>query len=150
MSTVPDQTITDEQFAALAVLLRLRSGPAEQAAFLVLVDGRSVGDAARECGLTYKAAHQAVKRAREGLALARTAAGLPPADAPQWTPEELAEVAARPAQPAKFNQIKAKASRNFDATWGARAADWEAAQRAENERASRLLDQLIHKPTSGT
>lgn len=77
MSTTPaDQTITEEQFAALAVLLRLRSGPAEQAAFLVLVDGVSVGDAARECGLTYKAAHQAVKRARDGLTMARAAAGV--------------------------------------------------------------------------
>lgn len=68
-------TITEEQFGALAELLRLRAGPAEQASFLVLVDGRSVGDAARECGLSYRAAFQAVKRCREGLDLARRASG---------------------------------------------------------------------------
>lgn len=75
MTDEPKQTITDEQFGALAELLRLRAGPAEQAAFLVLVDGRTVGDAARECALSYRAAYQAVKRCREGLELARRATG---------------------------------------------------------------------------
>lgn len=66
--------MTAEQFAALAELLRLRAGPAEVVARLVLVDGLSVPEAARTAGLEYVAAHKAVKRAQAGLALARRAA----------------------------------------------------------------------------
>lgn len=70
------QTITPDQFAALSELLRLRAGPAEQAAFFVLVEGRAVADAARDAGLEYRAAYQAVQRAVRGLELARAAAGV--------------------------------------------------------------------------
>lgn len=67
--------MTADQFTALAELLRLRAGPAEQVASLVLVDGLSVPEAARSAGLEYTAAHKAVKRAQRGLELARQAVG---------------------------------------------------------------------------
>lgn len=68
--------MTSDQFAALAELLRLRAGPAQQVANLVLVDGLAVPEAARRVGLEYTAASQAVRRVRRGLELARVAAGI--------------------------------------------------------------------------
>ncbi len=65
--------MTPDQFAALAELLRLRAGPAQEVARLVLVQGLTVADAARELGMGYHLAYKAVKRAQEGLALARLA-----------------------------------------------------------------------------
>ncbi len=65
--------MTSNQFDALAKLLRLRSGPAQIVARMVLVDGLSVPDAARSVGLEYTAAHQAVKRVQRGLELAKQA-----------------------------------------------------------------------------
>ena len=67
--------MTADQFAALAELLRLRDGPAQEAARLVLVDGLKPADAARATKVTPQAAGQAVKRARAALKLAQTAAG---------------------------------------------------------------------------
>lgn len=68
--------MTVDQFAALAELLRLRAGPAQECARLVLVEGLSAQDAAAQVGITYKTGHAAVQRAREGLELAKRAAGL--------------------------------------------------------------------------
>lgn len=65
--------MTPEQFAALSDLLRLRAGPARDVARLVLVDGLSVPDAARQQGISYALGYKAVKRARDGLALAQAA-----------------------------------------------------------------------------
>ncbi len=62
--------MTTEQSLALAELLRLRKGPAQEVARLVLVEGISVPDSARQVGLEYTAAHKAVKRAQRGLELA--------------------------------------------------------------------------------
>ena len=67
--------LTPDQFAALAKLLRLRTGPAQDAARMVLVDGASQADAARATGLTPQAVNNAVKRARAGLALALAVVG---------------------------------------------------------------------------
>jgi DNA-directed RNA polymerase specialized sigma24 family protein len=67
--------MSPEQFAALAELLRLRDGQAQAVARMVLVDGLTVADASKSTGLGYTAAHQAVKRARRGLALAQLVAG---------------------------------------------------------------------------
>lgn len=67
--------MTDPQFTALAQLLRLRPGPAQEAAKLVMVQGMSTPDASRQAGMSYVAAHRAVKRAQDGLALAKIAAG---------------------------------------------------------------------------
>lgn len=61
------------QFAALARLLRLRAGPAQDAARLVLVDGASQAAAARATGLTPQAVHNAVQRVQAGLELAQAA-----------------------------------------------------------------------------
>ncbi len=63
-----------DQFQALAQLLRLRTGPAQDAARMVLVDGVSQADAARATGLTPQAVHNSVKRVQTGrdLALAVT------------------------------------------------------------------------------
>lgn len=65
--------MTNVQFAVLAQLLRLRTGPAQDAARMVLVDGASQADAARATGLTQQAVHNAVKRVQAGLELARVA-----------------------------------------------------------------------------
>lgn len=65
-----------DQFDALAELLRLRPGPAQVVARMVLVEGVKTPDAAREVGLEYIAAHQAVKRVKRGLELDRRAAGV--------------------------------------------------------------------------
>ena len=67
--------MTEAQFTALAQLLRLRNGPAREAANLHLVQGLTVPDAARQAGMDYRAATYSVKRVKEGLALAKTAAG---------------------------------------------------------------------------
>lgn len=69
--------MTPDQFQALAELLRLRAGPAQECARLVLVDGAQIKDAAERLGMGYRAAAAAVQRAREGLELARRAAGTP-------------------------------------------------------------------------
>ena len=67
--------ITPESFAALAQLLRLRGGAAQEVARLVLVDGLSVSDASARTGLELRAAYYAVERAKQGLELARNATG---------------------------------------------------------------------------
>lgn len=68
-------TITDRQFTALATVLRLRSGSAREAVRLALVEGLSVSEAALSVGMRYELAYKAVKRARNGLALALIAVG---------------------------------------------------------------------------
>ena len=68
--------ITQQQFRALAELLRLRAySAAYGVAESVYVDGLSVSDAARKNETTYNAAHQAAKRVERGLELAQKAAG---------------------------------------------------------------------------
>ncbi len=75
--------MTPAQFTALAELLRLRDGSAQEAARLVLVDGLSAADAAREVGMSYIAAFKAVQRVQAGLTLAKAASGNPGGLAPQ-------------------------------------------------------------------
>lgn len=62
------------EFEALAVLLRLRQGASRKAVRLHLVDGLPVAEAAEATGISYRAAWQACKRAKQGLELARRAA----------------------------------------------------------------------------
>ena len=64
-----------ESFNALAQLLRLRPGPAKEAARLVLVDGFRPAAAARQTGCTPQSASNTLARCRKGLALARVAVG---------------------------------------------------------------------------
>lgn len=68
--------MTPEQFEAIARLLRMRGSPSREVARLHYVDGMPVADAARQAGLSYNAAHQAVKRVADCLADAMIAAGL--------------------------------------------------------------------------
>lgn len=71
--------MTADQFAALAELLRLRGGPAQESARLVLVDGLTPSEAARRVGLQPSAVSNALTRCRTGLRLAQVAAGqIPP------------------------------------------------------------------------
>ena len=67
--------MTNDQFNALAQMLRLRGGAAKEVARLVLVDGLSVSDASARTGLELCAAYYAVERAKQGLELARNAIG---------------------------------------------------------------------------
>ena len=67
--------MTDAQFAALAQLLRLRPGPAQDAARLVMVQGLPTADAARQVGMDYRAASYSVKRVLAGLELVNVVAG---------------------------------------------------------------------------
>lgn len=68
--------MTEAQFAALAELLRLRGGPSQEAARLVLVEGVAVGAAAKRQGIAQATASKAVASCRRGMTLARKAAGL--------------------------------------------------------------------------
>ena len=74
MSGAANNVMTPERFDALAALLRLRFGPAQVAARLVLVDGLRLADAAREAGCTAQSAANTLAACRRGLALARVAA----------------------------------------------------------------------------
>ena len=67
-----------ESFNALAQLLRLRPGPAKEAARLVLVDGCRPAAAARQTGCTPQSVSNTLARCRKGIELARLAAGAQP------------------------------------------------------------------------
>ena len=63
--------MTAAQFNALAQLLRVRDGPAREAACMVLVDGLPPSEAARLTGLSPAGVSNAVSRMRRGLVLAQ-------------------------------------------------------------------------------
>ena len=65
--------LTDDQFTALAELLRLRGGASQEAARLVLVDGLAPAEAARRAGTSPQATSNALASCRRGLELARRA-----------------------------------------------------------------------------
>lgn len=67
--------MTNDQFSALASLLRLRTGPARAAARCVLVDGERQIDVAKAMGMSTGAVNNVVGRCTRGLGLARLAAG---------------------------------------------------------------------------
>jgi len=62
------------QFAALAELLRLRGGPSEDAARLVMVEGVTPAEAARRTGASPQAVSNAVTRCRRGIELVKRVA----------------------------------------------------------------------------
>lgn len=66
-----DGLLRPAQFEALATLLRLRGGAAQEVARLVMVDGLAVPEAAQAQGLGLRTAYSAVQRVREGYELAR-------------------------------------------------------------------------------
>lgn len=68
--------MTQDQFDALAELLRLRGGAAKEAARMVLIDGLSPADAARATGISPQSVTNAVTRCRKGLALSKIVAGV--------------------------------------------------------------------------
>lgn len=68
--------MTSTQFDALAQLLRLRAGPQQAAARLVLVDGLAPADAARLAGVSPSALGNTLRACSRGLTLARLACGL--------------------------------------------------------------------------
>jgi predicted DNA-binding protein (UPF0251 family) len=65
----------DHEFDALAKLLRMKSGPAREAARLVLVHRFKVGEAAWATGASQPSVSNAVARCKRGIALVRIAAG---------------------------------------------------------------------------
>lgn len=67
--------MTPDQFSALSTLMGLRSGPAQDAARLVLVDGLTKAEAARQAGCAPQSADQAVRRCQRVVKLARVVAG---------------------------------------------------------------------------
>ena len=67
--------ITDEQFDALAELLRLQNGVRREAARLVLVEGLRPADAARQAGTTPQTVNSALISCRRGISLAQIVAG---------------------------------------------------------------------------
>ena len=67
--------MTPTQFDALAQLLRLRAGPQQAAARLVLVDGLAPADAARQAGVSLSALGNTLRACKRGLTLARLACG---------------------------------------------------------------------------
>lgn len=67
--------MTPDQFDALAELLRLRGGASQEAARLVLVDGLSPADAARQVEASPQAVSNVLASCRRGLALAYRVTG---------------------------------------------------------------------------
>lgn len=67
--------MTPAAFRALAKLLRLRAGPQQDAAKLVLVDGLRQVDAARKTGASTAAVGNTVAACRAGISLAKAAIG---------------------------------------------------------------------------
>lgn len=65
--------MTDSQFDAIATLLQLRQGPAQEAARLVLVGGLRQIDAAALMGISAASVNNTVQRVRRGMDLARAA-----------------------------------------------------------------------------
>lgn len=66
--------ITHTQFDAIAKLISLRTGPAKDAARLVLVDGIRQADAMREAGCSRDSVWATVRRVTAAAALCRVAA----------------------------------------------------------------------------
>ena len=67
--------MTQDQFAAIARLLRLRPGPTTEGARMVLVDGLTITRAAHLAGCSRQSVGMTVGRCRAGLDLARRGAG---------------------------------------------------------------------------
>lgn len=61
--------MSNEQFAALAQLLRMRDGVSQEAARLALVERLPAQEIVQRTGLTTAGVHNAIKRAKNGLAL---------------------------------------------------------------------------------
>lgn len=69
--------MTNDQFNALAQLMRLRTGTQQDAARLVLVGGMRQVDAARQLGISTAALGATMRACRRGVALAGIVCGAP-------------------------------------------------------------------------
>ena len=69
--------MTNDQFDALAQLVRLRTGAQQDAARLVLVGGMRQVDAARQLGISTAALGATMRACRRGVALAGVIHGRP-------------------------------------------------------------------------
>ncbi len=70
--------MTNDQFDAIAQLMRLRTGAQQDAARLVLVGGMRQVDAARQLGISTAALGATMRACRRGVALAGIVCGAPP------------------------------------------------------------------------
>lgn len=78
MKNDPDACgMTNDQFDALAQLMRLRTGTQQDAARLVLVGGMRQVDAARQLGISTAALGATMRACRRGVALAEIICGAP-------------------------------------------------------------------------
>lgn len=78
MKNDPDACgMTNDQFDALAQLMRLRTGTQQDAARLVLVGGMRQVDAARQLGISTAALGATMRSCRRGVALAGIICGAP-------------------------------------------------------------------------
>ena len=68
--------MTNEQFTALSSLLRLKNGPAKEAARLILVEGIALTEAATRAGCSPQGASNTHQRCLAGLRTARVAVGI--------------------------------------------------------------------------
>lgn len=71
---MPQDHMTPQQYDALAELLRLQDSPSREAVRLVLVDGLKPAEAARQAGVSPQAVSNALRRCRNGMALAQVVA----------------------------------------------------------------------------
>lgn len=67
--------MSDDQFTALARLLRLKNGPAQEGARAVLTAGDTPAVAAKRLGISPNRIHNTLRACREGEKLARIVAG---------------------------------------------------------------------------
>lgn len=67
--------MTDEQFNALAQLMRLRASASRDALRLVLVDGLSVPAAAQQAGVPHQAVYKLQASAQRAIEAARVVVG---------------------------------------------------------------------------
>jgi len=65
--------MTNDQFSAIAELIRMRDGSSQRAARMVLVEGLDQQAAAKKTGLTQGGVSNAVNRCRRALDLAKIA-----------------------------------------------------------------------------
>ena len=66
--------MTGSQFDALAELLRMRTGASKTAARLVLVEGLTPAEAARQTGIAPQSVNSALRSCERGIKLARRVA----------------------------------------------------------------------------
>lgn len=65
------QRLTEDQFAALAELLRMRDSPSREAARKVLVEGEEAASVAEQLSISQSGVSRALMRCRRGLELVR-------------------------------------------------------------------------------